>query len=256
MTAMPSMKLTSLPSRRCVAPSATPISAKTRHAAGIENFFWTSISGLCGDWPALTSDVGARPQLGDGHLALAAGRPRSREHALGVERDDHLAELRHLVAVGIARRGAVPGAVGEHHLDGALRAIDQHPASLGEEQHRVFRRPGVGGEHAGPAAVGRDLAHVDDKAGEVFEEDPRLDLALGAVGDQLGGDLAEGLVGVGDGPRASPTRWPPSRPPPGPGRGAAAAAGSARRPASPPPRGHRTAGPAPPAARPAAPSGW
>ena len=55
MTAMPSMKLTSLPSRRCVAPSATPISAKTRHAAGIENFFWTSISGLCGDWPALTS---------------------------------------------------------------------------------------------------------------------------------------------------------------------------------------------------------
>ena len=97
-------KLANLPSLRWEAPSATPISANTRHAAGMENFLWISISGLCGEvarWHQRRRRAG--PQFGDRHLALAARRPGAREHALGIERQHDLAEAHHLVAVGIAR---------------------------------------------------------------------------------------------------------------------------------------------------------
>ena len=46
MTAIPRTKLASLPSLRLLTPSATPSSANTRQATGIENFLWISITGI------------------------------------------------------------------------------------------------------------------------------------------------------------------------------------------------------------------
>ena len=51
MTPMPRTKLASLPSLRLLAPSARPSSANTKHATGMENFLWISMTGLWVETP-------------------------------------------------------------------------------------------------------------------------------------------------------------------------------------------------------------
>jgi hypothetical protein len=47
MTRIPFTKLANLASRRFVRPNTVPSTAKTRHAAGMANFFWISMTALC-----------------------------------------------------------------------------------------------------------------------------------------------------------------------------------------------------------------
>ncbi len=47
------------------------------------------------------------------------------------------------------------------------------------------------------ATIERNLAHVEDEAGKVLEEDARPHLAFGAIHHDGERDLAERLIGVG-----------------------------------------------------------
>ena len=141
--------------------------------------------------------LGAGVEIFNSELAFAARRTGARKHAFRIERQDRALELQHFVGAWILDLGAVPRAVFEHHLDGARLTIDHHAPALGEKDHRRGRIRGVGGEHAEPAAaVGWNLANVEHDVGEILEEHPRPDFALGAVHRNLGADLAEGLVAV------------------------------------------------------------
>ena len=51
MTPMPLTKLANLASRRFVRPKTAPSTANTRQAAGIENFFWISMTAMCVEMP-------------------------------------------------------------------------------------------------------------------------------------------------------------------------------------------------------------
>ncbi len=77
--------------------------------------------------------------------------------------------------------------------------FDDHPAGARKVDHRLHRVAGIRGEDVLPAAVGRNLAHVEHRVREVGKKLAGPDLALGAVGDDAKGDLAERLIGVGDG---------------------------------------------------------
>ena len=51
MTAMPTTKPASLPSRATVSPSATPMIANTKHATGKENRWWMYSISWCAGRP-------------------------------------------------------------------------------------------------------------------------------------------------------------------------------------------------------------
>ena len=183
MTAMPSTNAASLPSLRLLAPSARPSTANTKHATGTENFLWISMIGLCGEMPCALQLRGARLQLLDAQLALAARRAGAREHALGIERHDRADRT------SGPRRRSDPrawccGACRPRAPSGCVRASRSTTM-----RPRLARKiTGVDGFEVSAASTssqpwpfGRDLAHVEDDVGEVFEEDARPDFAFGAV---------------------------------------------------------------------------
>jgi len=138
---------------------------------------------------------GALFQLRNRHLGIALLRTAAREGAFRADTDHLPIELDDLVRpVGI---GHVAGAVLEDHFDLAPDLIEDH-APVPHEVNRLWAtRRVVSHEDVVPAALGRNVAHVEDEIGELLEEDARLDFALRALREHVVRDFAKCLIGVG-----------------------------------------------------------
>ncbi len=140
-------------------------------------------------------------QLRDRQLVDAAHQLEVRKDRVGVELDGQvLVEAVRLDVLPVRRAVRVPRSVLQHERDGLLLAVQEQTPFVRHVQDRLVRLTRVGDEHVLPAAAGlRQIADVDHPAREVREKELGPYVVFHLLRDDRVGELAEGLVCVGNG---------------------------------------------------------
>ena len=92
----------------------------------------------------------------------------------------------------------MPRPILQLHLHQPCGAIDDDSALAGEIGRGLIDARRIGEKHVTPATARWQVADIDHMVGEVLEEDARLHVVFYPVGDDVGRDFPEALVGVGE----------------------------------------------------------